>query len=137
MYNPFFKKLYDGKPMLVTTFWVLISVSVWLFLLSVTSIEYIDWSNIESDVYLGVVYLSLFATLITFFIMNYSTVRIGATKVSAYSLLTPLFVISMSMFIGVDSFDLVILPGILLILGAMIFIQRDDKCITDEIEKES
>jgi len=136
MYSPFFKRFYDGEPMLVMTFWILLSGSAWLLFLSITSITHVDWANVKSDVYLGVVYLSLFSTLITFFIMNYSTVRIGATKVSAYSLLTPLFVISMSILVGIDSFELIILPGIIFILAALIFIQRDDKHISTEIEKE-
>jgi len=137
LYNPLIKRFYKGEPMVLMTFWVLLLGSVLLFLLSIPNIAHINWIDIENDVYLGVVYLSFFSTLITFFIINYSTVRIGATKVSAYGFLTPLFVISISIVAGIDSFEFIIFPGMLLILSATIFIQRNDKHITNAIERDT
>lgn len=137
LYNPLLKRLYSGESMIVMTFWILLSGATLLFLISITNNNRIDWLDIKSDVYLSIIYLSFFSTLATFLIINYSTIRIGATKVSAYGFLTPLFVIAMSIFVGMDSFDIVILPGILLIMGAMMFIQREDKYITSEIESDT
>ena len=126
LYNPLVKRTYEGEPMEVVTFWVLLSGSVWLLVVSLKGITNVDWYNIEQSVYLGILYLSLFSTLITFFIINFSTVRIGATKVAAYGFLTPVFVIVMSILFGMEPFEMLTIPGLLLILCAMILIQRDD-----------
>ena len=136
LYNPLVKRFYMGEPIIVMTFWILFSGSALLLFVSITNIAQVDWVSIESNVYFGIVYLSLFSTLITFLIINYSTVRIGATKVAAYGFLTPLFVISMSILVGIESFDMVTLPGMLLIMVAMIFILRDDSQITKAIKSD-
>ena len=125
LYNPLVKRFYSGEPMEVMTFWVLLSGSAWLLTVSAKDIICIDWTSVEQSVYLGIAYLSLFSTLITFFILNYSTVRIGATKVAAYSFLTPVFVIVISILVGMGKFELIIVPGLILIIAAMIIIQRD------------
>jgi len=133
LYNPLVKRTYEGEPMEVVTFWVLLSGSVWLLVVSLKGITHVHWLNVEQNVYLSILYLSLFSTLITFFVINFSTVRIGATKVAAYGLLTPVFVIIMSILFGMEPFETVTIPGLLLILGAMFLIQRDG--INEKIKK--
>ncbi len=123
LYNPMIRRMHTDEPMMVLTFWILLMGSIWLFLLSIRDIPQIDWMYIDDSVYLWTVYLAVFSTLITFFIINFSTVRIGATKVAAYGFLTPFFVILISLIVGLDKFEVILLPGILLILGSMIFIQ--------------
>jgi len=126
LYNPLVKRLHQKEPMEVLTFWVLISGSIWLFVASLSQgITQINWYNIEQNVYLGVAYLALFSTLITFFIINLCTIKIGATKVAAYGFLTPVFVIIMSLMFGLEPFEMATMPGLLLIIGAMFLIQRD------------
>ena len=126
LYNPLVKRFYRGEPMEVVTFWVLLSGSVWLLIASGKNIIYVDWYDIKQSVYLGVAYLSLFSTLVTFYLLHFSIVRIGATKVAAYGFLTPVFVIVISVLVGMEAFEWVTIPGLLLILGAMFVIQRDD-----------
>ena len=124
LYNPLVKKFYRGEPMEIMTFWVLFLGSACLLLLSGKTILEVKWYAIESKVYWGILYLSLFSTLITFFILQYGVVRIGATKVGAYGFLTPLFVIIMSLILGMENFDPVIVPGMAMVLGALFLIQR-------------
>lgn len=126
LYNPLVKRTYEGEPMEVVTFWVLLSGSIWLLIVSLNGITDVHWLNVEQHVYLGILYLSLFSTLITFFVINFSTVRIGATKVAAYGFLTPVLVIIMSILSGMEPFETVTIPGLLMILAAMYLIQKDD-----------
>lgn len=133
LYNPLVKRTYEGEPMEVVTFWVLLSGSVWLLVVSLKGITHVHWLNVEQNVYLSILSLSLFSTLITFFVINFSTVRIGATKVAAYGLLTPVFVIIMSILFGMEPFETVTIPGLLLILGAMFLIQRDG--VNEKVKK--
>jgi len=127
LYNPLVKKFYSGEPMEVMTFWVLLFGAGWLLLVSGTSILNVDWYNIDNSVYGGILYLALFSTLITFFLLQLCVVRIGATKVAAYGLLTPILVIIMSIVTGNDKFELIILPGILLVILGLVIIQQESK----------
>ena len=126
-YNPLVKRLYRNEPMEVMTFWTLTTGSVWLLILSGTDIWTINWIQIEPKIYGGVVYLAFFSTLCTFFLMQYSTVRIGATKSAAYSYLTPVFVLCIDLLIGKNIPVLPLFPGILLVILAMLLIQRENK----------
>lgn len=124
LYNPLVKKLYRNEPMEVMTLWVLIAGGVLLFLCSFEDLNTIQWLDIEPSVYGGIVYLSLFSTLITFFVMQFCTIRIGATRVASYGFLTPLFVIFLSVLLGLDDISWQVLPGIGMVLVAMFVIQK-------------
>lgn len=125
LYNPMIKRIYAGEPMELMTFWVILFGCGWLLLLSATKLPSIQWSSVGLNVYLGVLYLSLFTTLFSFFIIQFGTVKLGPTKVSAYSFLTPLFVIVLSVLFGMESFTTDVLPGMLLVLVAMLLIQYE------------
>ncbi|WP_027363210.1 DMT family transporter [Desulfospira joergensenii] len=125
LYNVLIKKLYQNEPMELLTFWVLLWGSVWLSVISLQDMEQINWKDVGLNVYAGVAYLSIFTTLITFFLMQFSIVRIGAAKASAYNFITPVFVILLSIISGMERFIPVTVPGILLVVTAMVLIQRD------------
>ncbi len=122
-YNPLVRKFYENEPMEIMTFWILLLGSLLLLIISGNSINTIEWTNIPKNVVLGIIYLSLFSTLVTFYLIHFSTVRIGATNVAAYGFLTPLFVIIISWIIGLERFDINILPGLLIIVISMLLIQ--------------
>jgi drug/metabolite transporter (DMT)-like permease len=124
-YNVLIKRLYRNEPMEVMTFWVLCWGSVWLFLISWRDMGRIDWVHVETNVYVGIAYLSFFTTLVTFFLLQFSIIQIGATKVAAYNLLTPVFVIILSVVSGLENFIPITLPGIFLVLGGMLLIQNE------------
>lgn len=125
IYNPLIKKVYNGEPMEVMTFWVLVFGGFWLLLVSGGNVFDVDWSIVPQKVFIGIFYLSLFCTLITFLLLQWSVVKIGATKVAAYGFLTPLFVIIISTIIGISEVDVALYPGILLVIIAMFIIQKE------------
>ena len=125
LYNPMVKRIYGGEPMELMTFWVILLGSGWLLLLSASKLGSIEWSLVDTKVYAGVLYLSLFTTLISFFLIQFGTVKIGPTKVSAYSFLIPLFVIALSVLTGMESFNSGTTPGMLLVFVAMLLIQHE------------
>jgi drug/metabolite transporter (DMT)-like permease len=126
-YSPLIKRIYRGEPMEVMTFWVLMCGAGWLLLVSASQLGNIDWSNIGYNVYGGILYLSLFTTLITFFLLQVCVVRIGPTKVAAYGFLTPIFVIIIGIALGTDHFEMVTLPGVVMVIMAMFIIQYEAK----------
>ena len=125
LYNPLIKKLHEGEPMEIMTFWVLLLGAGWLLILSGSELLDIDWLSIEATVYAGIVYLALFCTLISFFLLQLCVIQIGATKVAAYGFLTPLLIIVISLIFGIDEFDAVIFPGIILVIVSMYITQRE------------
>ncbi|BBO71428.1 membrane protein [Desulfosarcina alkanivorans] len=129
LYNALIKRLYRNEPMELMTFWVLCWGSLWFLVLCWQDMASIDWVGVELNVYAGIAYLSLFTTLTTFFLLQFSIVRIGATKVSAYNFLTPVFVILLGIILGMEQFIPITLPGILLVVSAMLLIQweKDSK----------
>ncbi|WP_421864988.1 DMT family transporter [Motiliproteus sp.] len=124
-YNPLIKKFYSGEPMEVMTFWVISIGSVWLLLLSLPALDEIAWGQVRGGVYLGILYLALFTTLVTFFLLQFGTVALGPTQVAAYGFLTPLFVMSIELVRGSEAFEWILLPGILLVILAMLLVQRE------------
>jgi len=124
IYNPLIKRFYQGEPMEVMTFWVIFLGGLWLLILSFNQLDQIIWQNIDMKVYAGLMYLSVFTTLGSFFVLQYSTVKLGATKIAAYGFLTPVFVIILSVAIGLEAFEWVTLPGIGLVLLSMFMIQK-------------
>lgn len=85
----------------------------------------IQWKAIEPKVYYGLMYLAVASTLITFFVGQYGAVRLSPTKASAYSLLTPAFVIGLNMLVFNSAFEWATLPGVLLVGAAVVAIQRE------------
>ncbi|WP_282610583.1 DMT family transporter [Pelagibius sp. Alg239-R121] len=122
-YTPLVKFFHKGEAMPVMTFWTLATGALWLFLLSIPRLIEIDWPAIEPKVYLGTAYLAIFTTLITFFLTQYSTVRLGPTRVMAYSYMNPALVLALTWALGQTPPSLMILPGVFIVLGATVVLQ--------------
>ncbi len=121
-YSPLIKRLYAQEPMEVMTFWVIFIGACELLLLSWGKLEHIQWLQVDPSVYLGLGYLAIFTTLLSFFVLQLATVKIGATKVAAYGFLTPIMVVTLSILLGETVFDWVLVPGIFLVVLAMFLI---------------
>ena len=57
--------------------------------------------------------------------MQYSTIRLGATKVASYSFLTPILVLAIDFLLGRGTMITSLIPGILMVTMAMLIIQND------------
>jgi len=124
LYTPLVRLLHRNEPMVVMTFWILVSGSIWLLPVSGRHMLTMDWGAIPPTIWLGVAYLALFTTVITFFLTQYSTTFIGPTRVMAYSYLYPALVLLLDMFLGKGLPEFKVIPGVLVVLVAMFVIQR-------------
>jgi drug/metabolite transporter (DMT)-like permease len=127
LYTPLIKLLHRGEPMVVMTFWILVTGSVWLLLVSGYRLFHIDWPAVSPLVWAGIGYLALFTTVITFFLTQYSVPYIGPTKVMAYSYLYPGLVLLIDLALGHGWPTGSVVPGILMVLLAMVVIQRAER----------
>ncbi len=123
LYNPLIKYFYHDEPVEVMTFWTLLAGSIWLLALSGKSFWMTQWQEVEMGVYMGILYLALFTTLCTFFLLQFCTIKLGSTKVSAYSLLNPVAVIFISVVFGISDFEWITLPGMLTVILSMLIVQ--------------
>lgn len=124
IYGPLINFLHRGEPMPQMTFWILTTGSFWLLLLSASSLGDVDWAGITPKVYLSVLYLASFTTVVTFFIFQWSTLIIGPTKVLSFTYLNPIFVLVIGLLLGADAPPVMIYPGLVLTVGATLMLMR-------------
>lgn len=122
-YTPLVKIVHRQESMLVMTFWVLATGCVWLFLLSASRLTAVDWQGIEPAVWGGIVYLSIFTTIVTFYLTHLATPYLGPTRVMAYSYFYPAFVLLIDWALGHSLPPPVILPGVAVVSLSIIVIQ--------------
>jgi drug/metabolite transporter (DMT)-like permease len=123
-YSPLLKLLYRGEPMARVTFWTLVTGAAWLFLLSAGRLGAVGWTTVPVAVYVGIAYLAVFTTLITFFIFQSSVAVIGPTRVMSYTYLNPVLVLLIGLGFGEPLPALTTYPGLVLIVGATFILQR-------------
>ena len=124
IYGPLIKRLHRGEPTLVLTFWTLVAAALWLLAASNVMLWRSDWSGVEAVVWGGIVYLAIFPTIITFFITQYTTLRIGPTRVMAYSYALPAIVLLIDLALGKPAPPLLTVPGLAIVLAASLVVQR-------------
>lgn len=127
MYTPLVRLLHRDEPMVVMTFWILVTGSLWLLVLSGDKLLAMDWGSVAPIIWAGIAYLAIFTTIITFFLTQYSTTIIGPTRVMAYSYLYPALVLLLDFLLGKGLPELRVIPGIFIVLVAMFVIQRSAK----------
>ena len=126
-YTPLVKKLHHHESMMVMTFWVLVTGTGWLLLLSFAGLGAVDWQGVETRVWAGIVYLAVFSTIITFYLTHISTLYLGPTRVMAYSYFYPAFVLIINWGLGKGLPPAIILPGVAVVTLATVVLQWELK----------
>ena len=126
-YTPLVKRLHQQESMVVMTFWVLATGTVWLLLLAFADLGTVDWQGVETKVWAGIVYLAVFSTIITFYLTHISTLYLGPTRVMAYSYFYPAFVLMINWGLGMGLPPAIILPGVAVVTLATVVLQRESK----------
>ena len=93
IYAPLIKKFSYGEPVMVTTLLTLIATAIWVPLFGFGSILDTRWTGLPSIVWLAAVYLAVFTTACTFFLIQFASLRLPASKVLSYGYLIPSFII--------------------------------------------
>ncbi len=127
IYEPLVRRLHGPAPTAVVTFWVLVTGSVWLALLLNKGIWQTDWRSVDFYVFAGIVYLEVFSTIVTFFLFQFCTMRIGPTRVLAYTFLIPALVLVIEWLAGSGLPPPMTYPGIAVVLAAMVVLQSGNR----------
>ena len=124
LYTPLVRLFYRGEPMLQMAFWIMVTGTFWLLLLAGPKLIYVSWPDVSLRVWVGIGYLAVFSTVVTFFFTQYAILFLGPTRVAAYSYLYPGLVLVLDLLFGGAWPGVKILPGIVIVLVAMIVVQQ-------------
>jgi drug/metabolite transporter (DMT)-like permease len=124
LYTPLVRLFHKGESMLQMSFWIMVTGTFWLLLLAGPRLLTVSWPEVSLKVWVGVTYLAVFSTIITFFLTQYALLFLGPTRVAAYSYLYPGIVLVLDLFFAKPWPGIQILPGIVIVLAAMFVVQQ-------------
>lgn len=127
LYAPMVRRLNRGEPVLLFTFWTLAATMVWIAGYGVAEILRTDWTNLPAIVWWVIAYLAIFTTAGTFFLVQFASLRLPASKVLSYVYLTPVFIIIQEGLLGHGWAGLPIMAGALVtVLGLLVLAFSSD-----------
>ena len=122
LYTPLVRKLNRNEPVFHFTFMTLIGSTVCILVWGFPSILTTDWTNLPIIVWITIAYLGVFTTAGTFFLVQYASMRLPASKVMAYGYLTPGFIAIYEALLGHGWLDVSLLLGIIVTATALVIL---------------
>ncbi|PLS22497.1 DMT family transporter [Neptunicoccus cionae] len=124
-YTPLVRRLNRGEHPAVFTLGTLIAGGIILLALSFRDLAVVDWAALPPIFWIGLAYLSISSTAITFFLVQYATLSLPSAKVMAYTYLTPSWVIVWELALGGGVPSPVILIGVAGTVLALFMLLQD------------
>ena len=125
-FTPMLRRLGRGEPALVMTSLVMATGFVLLAAYGWSDLRAIDWRAVSPLIWVTILYLALFASALTFVLLQFAAQRLPSSKVMAYTYLTPAWVILWELALGHGGPSLLVLPGIAVIVLALVMLLRHD-----------
>lgn len=125
-YTPLIRALNRGEPPVVFTFGTLVAGSLVMTAYAWPSLRATDWPGLAPIVWITIAYTTIFATAVTFVLVQYATLRLPSAKVMAYTYLTPSWVILWEIGLGHGVPGGMILAGAVLTIVALLMLLRDE-----------
>ncbi len=126
LYTPMIRKLNRGERALIFSFGAMTGAAVLLLIAGGADMITTDWANLPPIVWITLVYTTVFATALTFVLLQYASLRLPAAKVMAYTYLTPTWVICWQAALGRGLPGWVILGGVGLTSLALALLLKDE-----------
>ncbi|MEM7257419.1 MAG: DMT family transporter [Pseudomonadota bacterium] len=120
LYTPVSRLLNRGESVVVFSFLSICGGLLVTLLYGWSHIQSTQWETLPTVVWAAVLYLGIFATAATVFLMQFATLRLPAGKVMAYGYLVPVFVILWEGLIGHGWIQWKVLPGVIAIVLALL-----------------
>ena len=126
LYTPMVRKLNRGEPAVVFTFGMLVAGALVLIVFAWRDLVATDWAGLRPIVWIGLIYVSVFASACTFVLLQFATLRLPSAKVMAYTYLVPSWVILWEIALGKGWPSGLILLGIGLTIVALWLLLKDE-----------
>lgn len=129
IYTPMVARLNRGESALSFAFGTTVAGMVILLVYSWGDLIVIDYAALPLLVWITLGYVAVFATGMTFVLLQFAATRLPSAKVMAYTYLTPTWVIVWGIFLGNAIPPALILGGVGLTILALILLLRDDTAV--------
>jgi drug/metabolite transporter (DMT)-like permease len=127
IYIPMVPKLNRGEPAIVFTFGMLVACTIIVTLWGVPDYLETDWASLPNIVWVTLIYIAVFASAITFVLLQYASMRLPSAKVMAYTYLTPSWVLVWEIALGHGVPPVAILGGVALSVLALLMLLKGDR----------
>ena len=128
------KMLNRGESALVCTLCTLIAGSGVLIGFGWSDIRSTDWMALPKIVWICLGYISVFSTAVTFFLVQFSALRLPSAKVMAYTYLIPSWVICWEVALGRPLPSILMLAGVACTILALLLLLKDDAPLKVEVK---
>lgn len=126
-YTPLVRKLNRGEPPVVFSFGAMVATAILVGTFGWRDVVETDWLNLPAIVWITIVYTAVFATAMTFVLLQYASLHLPSAKVMAYTYLTPSWVILWQAAFGHGLPPGLILVGIGLTVLALFILLKDEE----------
>lgn len=126
IYTPLVRVLNRGESAVVFAFGTLVAGAMLLLIVGARDIVATDWAGLRGMVWVTIIYIAIFASSITFVLIQFAALRLPSAKVMAYTYLVPSWVICWEASLGNGLPPLMIGAGISLTFVALWLLLRDD-----------
>lgn len=126
VYTPMVRMLNRGESAPVSTFGTMLGGAFVLFLWGGGEVVATDWAALPGIVWVTLFYTAVFATAITVVLLQFASMQLPASKVMAYTYLTPTWVIGWEFFLGNGLPSVVVLGGVALTCVALLLLLKNE-----------
>ncbi|MEM6463972.1 MAG: DMT family transporter [Pseudomonadota bacterium] len=121
-YAPLVKKLNRREPVVLTTYWTTIATFLAIALVGLGTGELFAtaWMDLPQVVWIAVAYLAIVTSAGTFFLVQYASMRLPASKVMSYGYMIPVFIILYEGLLGHGWASFSVLIGALLTVTGLL-----------------
>ncbi|MWD29804.1 EamA family transporter [Aquicoccus sp. SCR17] len=126
VYIPLVRMLNRGESALAFTFGTQLAGGLVMIAVGWRPLLATDWAALPGIVWITLAYITVFASAVTFTLVQYASLRLPSAKVMAYTYLTPSWVILWEMTLGNGAPPALVLAGVALTIVALLLLLRDD-----------
>lgn len=123
LYAPAIKRLHRGEPASVFAFWNLVMGAALLLVYAFPAVLETTYGTVQTSTWLGIAYLAVFPTAITFFLSTLGSLTLPAFKVMSYTYLTPAVVAVISAIFLRELPTLSVVVGIAMVMSVTFLLQ--------------
>ena len=125
-YTPLVRKLNRGEPLVIFVLGTVTAAAILLVVFGWKEVRSTDWAELRPVVWITIAYLTMIASVLTFFAVVYASMRLPSSKVMAYTYLTPSWVLLWEVALGHDLPRPAVLVGVLATVVALVILLRHD-----------
>lgn len=125
LFTPLLRRTNRGEPGLVVTTLVMAGGFVVLAVLGWGELHTTDWGGLSVTVWVAIGYTAVFASAVTFFLLQYAAQCLPSSKVMAYTYLTPSWIILWEIGLGHGLPGALVIPGVGLSALALALLLKD------------